>query len=1012
MAESDEDLRFFAESMADVARESLIALDKTMHVVWANRAFYKKFEISKEHTIGKSIYELGNDLWNIPKLRELLETAVLSQSTTEGFEIKHHFESIGEKVMVLNAKRSIDEKGNLERILLAIEDVTELDTIKRKLDEQPFSFRECRRVLDAIMRYVPAGIILVDKEAKITDVSSVLVKMTGVPEEELIGQVERTEVWGVLEPQTRKPLPFQSMPLFRVVNEKKIISDEEYLLVHDGQERVIAISAGPVLDEKGSVSGAVSIWYDITRRKAGQAARRESEERFRTLADSISQLTWMANPEGEMFWYNKRWYEFTGADPEQMKSEDWKKNLHPDYVEKVSLCFRKAIKNGSPWECTFPMRSKEGEYRWFLARAISIRNDSGKIVRWLGTCTDVSDIRRYKEEIQISAERFRRIVSTDIVGVAIADSRGGISYLNDYCLNVLGYGREEFESRKISWVELTPPEYLNKDYKAIEELNVKGSTPSYEKQFIKKDGSRVWAHIAFTILPGPGEQLFVFVLDITDRKRALAEAQKRSVEVETIFNSLPDGLVILNSDGSVFRINNIASDMFGVPDRAVNWPHSELIKNLRPKSPDGKPLEVEQLPSYRALHGETVRNSIIMVSKADRDYWISESASPISIDGQVIGAIMEFSDVTALHNLQDRLAGERNFIDAILKSSGALIVVFDKNGLIIRFNKACEILSGYSEQEVINRSFYPLIPPEEHEKVRNVLSRLLSGETLIENENNWFTKSGEKRFIRWRNTVINNEQGEVSYYVATGIDITDRILLEEELNKRAHELAAANADLESFSYSVSHDLRSPLAAISSLSSIMIEDYADRLDEEGRDFLQRIHDGTKKMMHLIEDMLSLSRVGRHEMKRVDIDLSEMVGKFLEEFRNGSPQREVEFMVQKDVHVYADTHLLYIAVENLLRNAWKFTSKKPVTVIEFGTVVIEGEVTCYIKDNGAGFDQKFGEIIFEPFMRAPGEKEFGGTGVGLSIVKRVIDRHGGKVWAKGEAGKGAVFYFTVS
>ena len=167
-----------------------------------------------------------------------------------------------------------------------------------------------------------------------------------------------------------------------------------------------------------------------------------------------------------------------------------------------------------------------------------------------------------------------------------------------------------------------------------------------------------------------------------------------------------------------------------------------------------------------------------------------------------------------------------------------------------------------------------------------------------------------------------------------------------------------------------------------------------------------------MQALIGDMLNLSRIGRQEMNREDIDLSAIVRDYLQELKNTEPQRRVELVIQDNVHANADPRLIHLALENLLRNAWKFTAKKETSHIEFGTTIKDDQSIYFVRDNGAGFDQQFAGKIFEPFKRMHTEREFGGTGVGLSIVQRVIERHGGNVWAEGVVDKGATFYFILS
>ena len=238
-----------------------------------------------------------------------------------------------------------------------------------------------------------------------------------------------------------------------------------------------------------------------------------------------------------------------------------------------------------------------------------------------------------------------------------------------------------------------------------------------------------------------------------------------------------------------------------------------------------------------------------------------------------------------------------------------------------------------------------------------------------------------------------------------------RYQMKELIAERTAELEDANKELETFSYSVSHDLRSPLRAIAGFSEIVQQDYGDKLDEEGKDLLVRIHDGTLKMETLINDMLELSRVKRKELKIEEVDLSLVVTELLDRFTYTDRDRNVERKIEEGLTCQCDRGLLIIVLENLIGNAWKYSSKKENATIEFGHKFEDGKEVFFVKDNGAGFNMKYADKLFEPFKRLHGESEFAGTGVGLATVARVIKRHNGTIWAKSEVGNGSEFYFTL-
>src|SRR5216683_266801 len=235
--------------------------------------------------------------------------------------------------------------------------------------------------------------------------------------------------------------------------------------------------------------------------------------------------------------------------------------------------------------------------------------------------------------------------------------------------------------------------------------------------------------------------------------------------------------------------------------------------------------------------------------------------------------------------------------------------------------------------------------------------------------------------------------------------------LEQNVQERTAQLAASNKELEAFSYSVSHDLRAPLRGIDGFSLALLEDYADRLDADGKDYLHRVRAATQRMGILIDDLLSLSRVTRTEMRLEKADLGLIARSVAEELQKTQPERRAEFRIEEDLGAFVDSHLIRITLENLLGNAWKFTSKRESACIEFGRTQRDGGFTYYVRDDGAGFDPTYADRLFGAFQRLHDKNDFPGTGVGLATVQRIIHRHGGRIWAESAVERGATFYFTL-
>jgi PAS domain S-box-containing protein len=350
------------------------------------------------------------------------------------------------------------------------------------------------------------------------------------------------------------------------------------------------------------------------------------------------------------------------------------------------------------------------------------------------------------------------------------------------------------------------------------------------------------------------------------------------------------------------------------------------------------------------------------------------------------------------------------------------ILMLDPEGNVLSWNAGAERLIGYRAEEILGLHISRFYPEDVgHPSAEEALA--IAAHEGHFREEGWRVRMDGSRF--WADvtlTALRDRGGALRGFAKITHDMTERRAADEEIRvlnaeleqrvrQRTAELAQAVSELEAFSYSVSHDLRAPLRAIDGFSQALCAHGAERLDDQGRHYLERIRAGARRMSDLIDDLLLLARVSRSALRRDAVDVGELAAGIVDEQRRRHPGRHVDVRIAKGMAATADRRLLAIALENLLDNAWKFTSRRPQAHIEVGTEPKDGEEAYFVRDDGAGFDMAYADKLFGAFQRLHDAADFEGTGIGLATAQRVIARHGGRMWAEGRPGEGATFFFTL-
>ncbi|HEX9046405.1 MAG TPA: PAS domain S-box protein, partial [Verrucomicrobiae bacterium] len=367
---------------------------------------------------------------------------------------------------------------------------------------------------------------------------------------------------------------------------------------------------------------------------------------------------------------------------------------------------------------------------------------------------------------------------------------------------------------------------------------------------------------------------------------------------------------------------------------------------------------------------------------------------------------------------QEKLA----YLASIVEFSDDAIFSKTLDETIVSWNRGAERIYGYSAGEIVGQSVSIFVPPGLRNELSAITERLKRGERIEHLETTRHRKDGQIIHVALTISPIKDAHGQIVGASTIARDITERKRVDEEIRRlnaeledrvrqRTAQLETANKELETFSYSVSHDLRAPLRAIDGFSRILLEDYGAKLDDAGKDSLARIHAASQRMSQLIDDLLQLSHISRAEMRRAPVVLSALARAVADELQKTEPERHVEFVIEPGLVAEADSGLMLVVLENLLGNAWKFTGKKTDAKIEFGRTTRDGVSIFFVRDNGVGFDMAYAGKLFGAFQRLHQPADFPGTGIGLATVQRIIHRHGGRVWAEAELNRGATFYFSL-
>jgi signal transduction histidine kinase len=441
------------------------------------------------------------------------------------------------------------------------------------------------------------------------------------------------------------------------------------------------------------------------------------------------------------------------------------------------------------------------------------------------------------------------------------------------------------------------------------------------------------------------------------------------------------GLVhALSAQAQIVGSNSVSALLFNDPQTAANT-LSALKSSSNIESAAIFTYDRKSFATYLRDGGTEPLTLPVLPDPQKESYWFGNThlilARPIIFQGQLLGFVYIRSDLREIDRRLRRYAAIAFGVLLLSLVAASIVSSLFRRSVVTPIVSLAEVARSVSQDK---NYAVRAVPSGEHDEVA----------LLVEAFNEMLAQ------IQHRDNELQQGRAELEHRVAD----------------RTRELLVANRELEAFSYSVSHDLRGPVDALNGFAYVLSKEYSRKLDDKGNELIGRIRGSGRRMMQLIDDLLNLSRVTSGAMLREPVDLTAIARAISDELKISSPERKVDFVIEETTKVEGDPRLLYVVIDNLLRNAWKYTSNQAAARIEFGVQMKDGIPVYFVRDNGVGFDSRSANRLFQPFQRLHSSEEFPGNGIGLATVQRIVRRHGGDIWAESEVGKGAIFYFSLT
>lgn len=752
-------------------------------------------------------------------------------------------------------------------------------------------------------------------------------------------------------------------------------------------------------------------------KKKTEDALKESERFLSSIIENIPNMIFIKDAKELRFIrFNKAGENLLGHKREDLIGKNDYDFFPKEQADSFTIKDKEVLKSGKAIDIPEEqIDTKEGT-RILHTQKIPIPDKDGSPAFLLGISEDITERIQSERKLIESEQYYRTIFENTGTATVIIDEDRKYSLVNTKFEELSGYSKFEVEN-KMHWDEFVLKEDLEKmkEQHKIRRIDESKAERCYEFRFVDKSGKIKEILLTVDMIPGTKKSV-ASLLDMTERKLSENKIHESEKRYRLLFNRNPVPMLIYERGTlELLDVNEAFINHYGYSHEQV------LSMQLTDLYPEEQKIPITELS--KKIYGHTYAGEWQHL-KADgtKIDILATSHDLIYKDKDCRIAVM--SDVTELKKAEKELLQNRQELESIYNTVGDVIFLLQVEEDKYRFvsvNKRFSELTGLDISMVTGKYVDDVIPEPSLTLVKQNYKKAVEEKSIVRWEETTDYPTGTQTAMVSVSPVF-DIWGNCTHLVGSVHDITERKMIEDKINRmnieleervkiRTQQLEESNKELEAFSYSVSHDLRAPLRAISGFSKLLKEEYYDKLDEEGKEYLSDITLNSVRMANLIDDLLELSRYGRKKMEKYEIKMRELFVSIFEDEKEHAKNPNITFNILEIPNIKGDYALIKQVVINLISNAIKYSSKTPDPIIEIGSTINEKETIYYVKDNGVGFDMKYAHKLFGVFQRLHNLEEYEGTGVGLAIVQRIINKHNGKVWAESEPGKGAVFYFSL-